>query len=95
MRMVQKQDFWAVPGLRVALLRWASDLSAHSQFRLPTPRVKQIICNFSFGSIWKDFSESCCNQGPQKSGADTLVRKTALKTLMHLAVSNLEADFAC
>lgn len=45
-----------------------------------------------FGSIWKDFSESCCNQGPWKSGADTSVRKTALKTLVHLAVSNLEAD---
>lgn len=74
--------------------RGASDrLSLYFQLRPPPTRSQADNLRFSIGSIWKDFSESC-NQGPWKSGADTSVRKTALKTLVYLAVSNLEADFA-
>ena len=51
--------------------------------------------HLSSGSFWRDFSESCCNQGWWKSGADTSVRKTALNTLVYRAAPNLEADLAC
>ena len=61
----------------------------------PRSQNDNLLWQLSSDSIWKDFSESCCNQGPRRSGADTSVRKTASKTLVYLTVANLQADFTC
>lgn len=54
--MVQKWDSWAVLGLRVAGPRWVSDLlSTPSRFRLPIPRVRQIICNLALAAFGRIF----------------------------------------
>ena len=95
--MAQKLDSWVILGLRVAN-QGAPPMSSGLTLRPPPPPRSQndnLLWQLSSGSIWKDFSESCCNQGPQRSGADTSVRKTASKTLVYLTVANLQADFTC